>query len=761
MRFWLLPFICFAPSFAAADPLPNTQPLTMEGDIASQLVDGVDRFLLWQIEKATEHRQTHWKRDPSSKEAYVRSIEPNQERLRKILGLRDKRHKVTSIEIVSTTQDSSRVIGDGEHFKVYAVRWPVFADVHGEGLLLVPNEHGLIASAIVVPDCDQTPEQLVGLAEGIPAESQIARRLAENGETVVIPRLINRVQGQVKVEGFRGLGLANREFIHRSAFELGRTLTGYEIQKILALVHWISDAANTDTGESVRVGVFGYGEGGRMALLAGAVDPAIKCICVSGYFGSRQRMWDEPLDRNVFGLLNEFGDAELAAMIAPRKLIIEACRAPEKEFTGKGGGAPARIKTPPLEEVRQEFTRAAGFVRKLNPHFDLVVSNQGTGPFGCEETLQKLLAAIGPGGERTVQPIGGPPRDHRKEPPLEAMHYGQLQEFDRYNQRLLADCDKVRAEFMSKLDTSSPARFAETRETYRNIFYDEVIGRFNEPMLPINPRTRMVEENSQWTRYEVVLDVFPDVIAYGLLTIPTNIPAGQKRPVVVCQHGLEGRPQDTIGETGSQYYSAFATKLAERGYITLAPQNLYIFHDRFRTLQRKANTIGKTLFSVIVPQHQQMTDWLKSLPQVDGQRIAFYGLSYGGKSAMRIPPLVENYCLSLCSGDFNEWVLKNVSTRHSFSYVWTTEYEIFEFDLANTFNYAEMAMLIAPRPFMVERGHHDGVAEDEWVAHEYAKIYRFYATRLRQPERCEIEWFDGPHKINGVGAFQFLDKHLR
>ena len=41
-----------------------------------------------------------------------------------------------------------------------------------------------------------------------------------------------------------------------------------------------------------------------------------------------------------------------------------------------------------------------------------------------------------------------------------------------------------------------------------------------------------------------------------------------------------------------------------------------------------------------------------------------------------------------------------------------------EFDLGNTFNYGEMAGLIAPRPFMVERGHEDGVAPDEWVAHE-------------------------------------------
>lgn len=110
--------------------------------------------------------------------------------------------------------------------------------------------------------------------------------------------------------------------------------------------------------------------------------------------------------------------------------------------------------------------------------------------------------------------------------------------------------------------------------------------------------------------------------------------------MVVCQHSLEGRPQDTIERNeGYKFYKMFAARLAERGFITFSPQNLYIFGDRFRTLQRKANPIKKTLYSIITPQHQQMVDWLASLPYVDPERIAFYGLSYGGKTAMRVPPL--------------------------------------------------------------------------------------------------------------------------
>ena len=177
-------------------------------------------------------------------------------------------------------------------------------------------------------------------------------------------------------------------------------------------------------------------------------------------------------------------------------------------------------------------------------------------------------------------------------------------------------------------------------------------------------------------------------------------------------------------------------------------------------MQRKANPLGKTLFSIIVPQHQQIVDWLETQPFVDPKRIAFYGLSYGGKTAMRVPPLVREYCLSICSADFNEWVWKNASTRSRYSYVWTGEYEIFEFDLGSTFNYAEMASLICPRPFMVERGHFDGVGEDEWVGYEFGKVRYLYQGKLKIGDRCEIEWFDGPHTINAKGTFQFLHKHL-
>lgn len=737
-------------------PLAGTERLVATGDLASNLVAGVDRFLDRKLAGAAAERDRRGVGDVVSVAAYDASMAPERARLAEILGVVEERPVFPGLEWVASTAQGSR-LAESAAVRVEAVRWPAFGEVHGEGLLLEPLAGEPVAAVIALPDADVTPEQWVGLDPGVPDAEQVPRRLAEAGCRVIVPFLIPRTQGESKVDWdpARGRNLSQREYLHRPAFTMGRTLAGYEVMKVLALV----DHLRRDRPDRSPA-VWGWGEGGRLALYAAALDPRVTVAGVSGYFGPREELWQEPLDRNVFGLLTRFGDAEVAAIVAPRALVIEAARGPERVFASDGG-APGRLTTPDLDAVRREVDRARRRVRGLRPAagIELVVSGDGRGPAGSDEALTAFLRWLGTGLSPATE--RGPWRDQRRWIDPRARAERQRRELDRHTQALLLDSAAVRARGFRHLDTTTPEAFAATQEPYRTYFAEQVIGRFDDALLPARPRTRQVYDGDGWTGYEVVLDVFPEVIAYGLLLVPDGLRDGERRPVVVCQHGLEGRPQHTVGKEGEEYYAAFAARLAEEGFVTFAPQNLYLFRDRFRVLQRKANPLGKTLFSIITPQHQQIVNWLGGLPFVDPARIGFYGLSYGGKTAMRVPALVKEYCLSICSADFNEWVWKNASTRSPYSYVWTGEYEIFEWNLGHTFNYAEMAALIAPRPFMVERGHFDGVAPDETVAHEFAKVRHLYAARLRLPaDRCAIEWFVGPHRIHGVGTFEFLRRHL-
>jgi dienelactone hydrolase len=740
----------------AEDPprLPGTQPLTETGDLASKMIDGIDRFLLRKTAEAESKRATFWMRDlDNGIDGHVSADEPNRRKLSKILGLRLGSQPNVEMEILSTTSEGP-ILTQDETVRVVAVRWEAIQDIHGEGLLLIPqgpNRH--VADVIAIPDSSQTPESLCGLVPGVAAESQFPVVLARSGCRVLIPVLIDRETNNEHIP--------HRELIQRASYELGRHVLGYEAAKVLSAVRWF-EAERKKGGITCPLGAYGYGDGGAIALYTTAVYAGADVAGVSGYFGDRSRMWTEPLDRNVFGLLERFGDAEVASMIPPRKLIVEAAQSPKVSVAAGGRAAPGAIVQQDVAMVRREVDRALKFVEGFTPEpfISLVVSGDGTGPFGSREALSSFLKAMSSSFVLAeAKPL---PSANHKGPDRVKRAWRQRRELERTNQEVLEDSADVRAQFFKKLDTSSLAAYTKTIEPYREIFDKEIIGRFDDPLLPLNPRSRQVFDEPKYTGYEVMLDVFPDVFAYGILLVPKGIKPGEKRPVVVCQHGLEGRPNDVADpKINNPAYNQFAIKLAERGFVTFAPQNPYIFHDRFRTLQRKANPLGKTLFSVIVPQHRQIVAWLKTQDFVDPDRIAFYGLSYGGKSAMRIPALVTDYCLSICSADFNEWVWKNASTKSNYSYIWTGEYEIFEFDLGNTFNYAEMAALIAPRPFMVERGHFDNVAPDEKVAHEYAKVRRLYNGLLKIGDRTEIEFFDGPHTIHGMGTFDFLHKHLK
>jgi len=600
------------------------------------------------------------------------------------------------------------------------------------------------------------------LMPGVAPESQFARRLAESGCRVVIPTLIDRTDTWSLPPSGQRTNQTHREYVYRPAFEMGRHVIGYEVQKVLAAIDWFV----RDSGDHANIGVIGYGEGGLLALDAGALDSRIKSTCVSGYFTSRQDLWQEPIYRNVFGFLREFGDAEVASLISPRSLIIEACRAPEiagppPERDRRKGAAPGRLITPALDDVRAEVSRAKSFLaeNKSLDRIKLVVSgDDGRGPLASERATRAFLSVLGV--ELAANALSSEPQFLRKNFDSQPRLKRQIDQMQAFTQELVRNSDKVRKAFWIRADHSSVEAWQTSVGEYRDYFADEVIGRFDNKLLTPNVRTRQVYDEPKYVGYELMMDVFPDVFTSGILLVPKDLKPGERRPVVVCQHGLAGKPTDVADpKVDSHFYHRFACRLADEGFITYSPQNPFSGEDKFRTLVRKMNPLKKSLFSIIIPQHQQTVDWLATLPFVDPDRIAFYGLSYGGKTAMRVPALVSRYCLSICSGDFNEWIWKMTSLDLPSGYPGTREYEMFEWNMGNTFNYSDLAGLIAPRPFMVERGHRDGVGIDEWVAYEYAKVRRLYAD-LKIPERTTIEFFDGPHTIHGVGTFRFLHEQL-
>ncbi len=257
--------------------LPATQPLDWQGDLAERMMDGAHKFVERKIAESVAARSKFWTRDLSSREAYEKSIEPNRSRFRHIIGVEDARLPVT-IERFGDDHNPA-LVAEFEAFRVYQVRWPVLDGIYGEGLLLEPKSKPA-GYVVALADADQTPEQVVGLAPGIPAENQFARRLAESGFEILVPTLIDRTARWSGHPDIRKTDQPHREWIYRQAYHMGRHIIGYEVQKVMAAVDWFSSKPEAKG----RIGVAGYAEGGLIAFYSAAADPRIDAALVVRLF---------------------------------------------------------------------------------------------------------------------------------------------------------------------------------------------------------------------------------------------------------------------------------------------------------------------------------------------------------------------------------------------------------------------------------------------------------------------------------------------
>jgi hypothetical protein len=214
----LLCLILLGPSLRAQQ-LPGTQPLTREGDLAAQMVAGIDKYLMRELAASPSRRKAVWQPDYSTVAAYLDSVQPHRQRLAQLLGAGEPRLAAVDLELVATLHTPA-LVSESSSFRVFAVRWPVLPGVDAEGLLLEPKGKA-VACVVAIPDADWTPEMLVGIAAGIPPEAQFARRLAESGCRVLVPTIIDRKDTWSGNPKFHMTNQPHREFVYRMAYELG------------------------------------------------------------------------------------------------------------------------------------------------------------------------------------------------------------------------------------------------------------------------------------------------------------------------------------------------------------------------------------------------------------------------------------------------------------------------------------------------------------------------------------------------------------
>jgi hypothetical protein len=181
-------------------------------------------------------------------------------------------------------------------------------------------------------------------------------------------------------------------------------------------------------------------------------------------------------------------------------------------------------------------------------------------------------------------------------------------------------------------------------------------------------------------------------------------------------------------------------------------------------LHKKALLSGRTLMGLEVAKIRRAVDYLRTLPDVDPERIGIYGLSKGGHYTLYTTGVETRLKAVVVSGWFNDrtkkltWAKNEANPTPFLTRIHRSEYYLP--DLLDRFGDAELAWMIAPRPLMIEAGTKDDSVNIDFAKEEFKRVTDVYG-RLHIGNRAVFASFVGPHQIDGTQSFPFLDKWLK
>jgi dienelactone hydrolase len=298
---------------------------------------------------------------------------------------------------------------------------------------------------------------------------------------------------------------------------------------------------------------------------------------------------------------------------------------------------------------------------------------------------------------------------------------------------------------------------------------EEVMGSVRKRMqderlrrLPLDLRVEEETACGKHTRKRISFVSEPDlperearVPAY--LLVPRGL-AG-KAPAVLCLHQTTAIGKAEPAGAGGRESLHYAAELADRGYVTLAPDYPNFGDHPFDTykhgyLSGSAKAIWDNVRAV---------DLLESLPEVDARRIGALGHSLGGHNTMftavfdeRIRAMVSNCGFNAFEhyygGDLRGWSSKTYMPRIPSYGGWKNM----------PFDFHEVAAAFAPRPFLAIAPLRDanfevkGVRE---VMESAAQVYRLFGAEERLAARypdCEHDFPPASRRA----AYEWLDRWL-
>jgi acetyl esterase/lipase len=298
-----------------------------------------------------------------------------------------------------------------------------------------------------------------------------------------------------------------------------------------------------------------------------------------------------------------------------------------------------------------------------------------------------------------------------------------------------------------------------------------LLAQVQSVMGPLPDRTKLAPLEVKTVEETVVGEIVRRKIEYttepgyrlrAFLMMRRDRPAARS-PAILCLHQTVRIGKEEPAGLGGNPNLHYARHLAERGYVTLAPdypsfgEREYDFAPEHGYLSGSMKAIWDNMRGV---------DLLQSLPEVDPERIGCMGHSLGGHNTMftalfdtRIKALVSNCGFTRFHKYYEGKLVGWTSPRYMprIANVHQNNPDLVPFD------FTEIVAAFAPRPFLASSPLRDDNFEVSGVRDVIASALPIY-TLYGKPDNLQANYpdcaHDFPEEVRDV-AYRFFDKHLK
>ena len=278
--------------------------------------------------------------------------------------------------------------------------------------------------------------------------------------------------------------------------------------------------------------------------------------------------------------------------------------------------------------------------------------------------------------------------------------------------------------------------------------------------VPLDVKTVEEAKIGKLVRRKITFQSDPDDRVAAWLFLPEGAAEANKRPAVLCLQQTTGAGKDEPAGLSGDPSLHYALHLAERGYVTLAPdypsfgEHAYDFAPEHGYVSGTMKAVWDSIRAV---------DVLCALPEVDADRIGSIGHSLGGHNTMltavfepRIKVLVSScgFC-RFHKDDVPSWTGPRYMPRIASVYGNSADKLPFDF--------TELVGSYAPRPFLACAPKKDGDFDYTGVEDSIRSAKAVYKL-FGKEDYLQAYYPDAGHSFPADArelAYRFLDQHLQ